>query len=89
MIPLLLPVALSGISTGVSIGYTILDLYHKNQRARENERYWNDYFKNTGLGSEDIRYPYKAGYMDSYLSDLQNSYAGFQFISSNLGKLYK
>lgn len=87
--PLLIPVILSGVSTGVTAGFHIIELYHKNRRNRENERYWNDYLENTGLSPSDIRYPYRAGYMDSYLGDISTAYQGYQYVSGNLGKLYR
>lgn len=90
-IPLLfaVPFLLNGVTTGVQIGTQILMYKEKVARNEENKRWWNDYFKNTGLSPEDIKYPYKSGYMDSYYTDLSLAYEGAQYVSSNLHKLYR
>lgn len=92
MLPLalLLPLTVvSGITTGYQIGTTILQYKEKVKRNDENKRWWNDYLKNTGLSAKDIRYPYKAGFMDSYITDLSLAYEGTQFISDNIHRLYR
>lgn len=90
-VPLLfaIPFLVSAVPTGVQIGSQILMYKEKVARNEENKRWWNDYFKNTGLSPSDVKYPYKAGLMDSYYTDLSLAFEGSQFVSSNLHRLYR
>lgn len=35
--------------------------YYEQEAREENERYWADYAKNTGIDQEDIKYPIRTG----------------------------
>lgn len=35
--------------------------YYDRQAREENNRYWSDYFENTGVEREDVKYPIKMG----------------------------
>lgn len=35
--------------------------YYEQEAREENEKYWADYAKNTGINPEDIKYPIKTG----------------------------
>lgn len=59
--------------------------YHEWQ---ENQRWWNDYSKNTGLDLQDIAYPYRSGYY-SQVSGEAFMRGSVDFMSSNILKLYK
>lgn len=84
-----LPLALSAIPAVLSTGVQAQQLYHQYRQNEENKRWWNDYFKNTGLAPEDIRYPYRSGYMATVTGDLSLASAGLSFVSSNLSRLYR
>lgn len=62
-----LPVLGYGLMAGasalgiVSFGW---DTYQKYQRMKENERYWNDYYENTGITP---LYPYRAGSYNDWI----------------------
>lgn len=63
------------VSTAIGVGSSTYNFYQNSQRQAENQRYWNDYEKNTGIRP---RYPYRTGsyydygYMLSYASDMSN-----------------
>lgn len=35
--------------------------YYEEQAREENDRYWADYYKNTGIDPKDVKYPIRAG----------------------------
>lgn len=65
-----------------------IDGVYEYHLAQDNRRWWNDYFANTGLTEDDIRYKYRSGYyretavIPAY-SEMIN------FVSSNVTRLYR
>lgn len=58
-------------SVGASIYSAYKNIQYQNRAMKENERFWNDYYKNTGFKA---RYPYRAGSVYN-TSSLYSSYA--------------
>lgn len=55
--------AVLGASVGMQAVTGIYQFYMNHQRAIENERYWNDYYRNTGVRPV---YPFRAGDYTDY-----------------------
>lgn len=67
MVPPLLPaLAYGGMTIASALGIANFgwDLYQNVERMKENERYWSDYYKNTGIVPV---YPYRAGSYVDYI----------------------
>ena len=72
----LLPALVAGIGAMYSAG-----------QIMDTNRYWNDYYKNTGYRP---RYLYRSGYMDymKYGSRIGNSYFGYKMYKNSFSNHY-
>lgn len=77
---------LVAIGAGLMAGGTAVKSYYDIRKAYETRRYWNDYYKNTGVKP---KYPYRSGYYDIYAaygSALRG--AGASLVSTGIGRGY-
>lgn len=76
--------ALMGAGSALGIISFGWDIYQNYQRMKENERYWSDYYDNTGISP---LYPYRAGSYNDYIgSALTASQGVLNLYSANKRK---
>lgn len=59
-----LPAIFGALDVGIDIYSTAQNVEYRSNVDRENDTYWADYAKNTGIVP---LYPYRAGYSNGYL----------------------